>query len=207
MGGVEVPDSWKGALNITYRYGGQLKDPGWYVQKSWNQISLSFLFLSLSSLSLFLFSGGWEWEYLQKMKGGKPTMFLGLSEEELNLVSVGLSEFVNGWNSFFVYVCLFSIFYPLLLRQVCVARKPSRRLGVWSDRSFEWNSGNERGVPSDGKPCSIKWVQKRLHVCSKVLLWFQFLKKPWEKRANYNMFILFKYCNRQMASTENDCVL
>lgn len=27
MDGVEVPDSWKGALNVTYRYGGRLKEP------------------------------------------------------------------------------------------------------------------------------------------------------------------------------------
>lgn len=27
MDGVEVPESWKGALNVTYRYGGRLKDP------------------------------------------------------------------------------------------------------------------------------------------------------------------------------------
>ncbi|XP_056023072.1 N-acetylated-alpha-linked acidic dipeptidase 2-like [Ostrea edulis] len=32
MSGDEVPDSWKGALNITYRYGGQLKDSGWWVR-------------------------------------------------------------------------------------------------------------------------------------------------------------------------------
>jgi hypothetical protein len=33
MGGAEVPDSWRGALNITYRYGGQLKNLGWYVRE------------------------------------------------------------------------------------------------------------------------------------------------------------------------------
>lgn len=144
---------------------------------------LFLFFFSLYPLSFFLFSGGWEWEYLQKMKGGKPTMFLGLSEEELNLVSVGLSEFVNGWNSFFVYVCLFSIFYTLLLRQVCVARKPSRRLGVWSDRSFEWNSGNERGVPSDGKPCSIKWVQKKTTCMFKSVTMISIFKKAMREKG------------------------
>lgn len=29
MGGVEVPESWRGGINITYKFGGPLKNAGW----------------------------------------------------------------------------------------------------------------------------------------------------------------------------------
>ena len=29
MGGEEVPESWKGAINTTYRIGGPLQNSGW----------------------------------------------------------------------------------------------------------------------------------------------------------------------------------
>lgn len=39
MGGDEVPESWRGGINITYKFGGPLKNAGWWVSYQTNPIS------------------------------------------------------------------------------------------------------------------------------------------------------------------------
>lgn len=36
MGGEEVPESWRGAINTTYRIGGPLQNSGWLVARHYS---------------------------------------------------------------------------------------------------------------------------------------------------------------------------
>ena len=44
MGGEEVPESWRGAINTTYRIGGPLQNSGWWVARHYSYETYSWCY-------------------------------------------------------------------------------------------------------------------------------------------------------------------